>query len=184
MKRIDIVSLGQLNRALARVHGELDGHGFWTEELHGIDVYLVPVGWNAYGWQYYRGSGDINIPAVSMVGLKDWWRGSYVSLSDVLRHEYAHAIAHCNRGLMRSRRFTEVFEAPHDSDIEFEHDPALHVTAYAATSPCEDFAETLMLYLRHEGRLPARFRTKAIGAKWRFIRELGRRIKVGARRWE
>ena len=32
----------------------------------------------------------------------------------------------------------------------------LDLTPYAATSPCEDFAETFHFYLRHKGRLPLR----------------------------
>ena len=54
-----------------------------------------------------------------------------------------------------------------------------HLTPYAATNPCEDFAEVFAYFLRHKGRLPVRLRAKpAIAWKWRFIRSLAESAPV------
>ncbi len=50
-----------------------------------------------------------------------------------------------------------------------------HLTPYAATNPCEDFAETFHFYLRHKGRLPLRLKAKLVTArKWDFIASVAR----------
>lgn len=183
MTTMHIVTITRLNRAVARVQTELDRHGFWDEPLADIDVYLVPFGGDCYGWQAYGGGGDISIPALSLAKLADWWHGNYTSLADVLRHEYGHAVADTHRGLIRSRRFTNAFDASHEAAIEWTFDPEVHVTRYAAEDPSEDFAETFMAYLKDDGRLPAHLDTPAIRTKWRFIRTLGHAIQAGGRRW-
>ncbi len=147
-----------------------------------MDVYLVALG-VAYGWHWYGGSGEIHVPRISWSRLSHLFSGGYTSLRDVLRHEYAHAIADTHRGLIRSEKFGDAFGAAHSWDFEWEHDPDHHVTSYAATAPAEDFAETFMLYLRHGGRLPARHGTMPIRRKWRFIRDLGEALMRGRRRW-
>jgi hypothetical protein len=104
-------------------------------------------------------------------------------LADVLRHEYGHAVADTHRGLILSRQFVEAFGASHCLGDEWEHDPGLHVTEYAATGAAEDFAETLMLFLKHGGILPSCLDVPPIRAKWAFVRRLGRAIRAGKRRW-
>jgi hypothetical protein len=48
-----------------------------------------------------------------------------------------------------------------------------HLTPYASSKPCEDFAETFHYYLRHKGRLPIRLQNKfGIVQKWEFIASL------------
>ena len=95
---------------------------------------MVPFGF-AHGWQWYGSSGDISIPRVSLSRLSDIWTGGYTSLRDVLRHEFAHAIADTHRGLFRSGDFSEAFGAAHHWNFEWEHDPEHHVSKYAATAP-------------------------------------------------
>ena len=59
----------------------------------------------AFGWQWYRGSGNICIPAISLSRLAEKLSGSPTTgLMDILRHEYAHAVAHCYPGLIRSKK--------------------------------------------------------------------------------
>jgi len=168
---MDIVTLTRLNKALFRVQTELEKLGFYDEKLEAIDVYLVTFG-GAYGWQEYGSSGEIRIPVLSWSKLLDLFGRPYTSLRDILRHEYAHAIADTHRGLFRSCRFSDAFDASHESCVEWEFDPECHVTEYAATSPSEDFAETFMFYVRYGGILPGRLRTPAISRKWAFIRNL------------
>lgn len=182
MSKTHFVTMASLNRALDRVVPELERHGFWDDAVEEIDVCLVPVG-GAYGWQYFGEGGEIGIPAVSLSKLLDWWRGDYTALADVLRHEYGHAVADTHRGLVRSRQFVEAFQASHESDIEWDYDPEIHVSEYAAFCPSEDFAEVCMLFLKRGGALPSHLDTPNIRAKWNFIRRLGRAIRAGQRRW-
>ena len=178
-----IVTLARLNRAVSDVQGELERQGFYDDRLAKIDVYLSWVGL-ALGWCWYGVSGNIHIPAVSFGKIYDRVRGeTRTSLRDVLRHEYGHALAHTHRGLFCSVPFKRAFGSHHDADIKWDYDAQRHVTEYAATSPSEDFAETFMLYLRHDGELPEKFNAWRIRRKWRFIRELGGAVRDGRRRW-
>jgi hypothetical protein len=171
MRKIHFVTRTRLNRALTQVARELKTHGAWTEKLQRVELYLVPVG-AAYGWQNYGTGSEICIPAVSLMKMSDMYRGRYVPLSDVVRHEYAHALADTHRGLIRSRRFRDAFGTHHEDDDEFEFDPRVHVSEYAAQNASEDFAETFMYYLRRKGELPRHLNWPAIRAKWRFVRRL------------
>lgn len=176
------VTITRLNCALAQVIQELKAHGLWTSELAALDVWLVPYG-NALGYQHYRTSGAIHIPAVSLGRLAQLIGWEKVSLRDVLRHEYGHGIAHCYPGLIRSGQFVRAFDAAHTADAPTEFVHGKFVTEYASTSPSEDFAETFMVYLKYHGRIPDRFATPAINRKWRFIQRLARHIAAGKRRF-
>ncbi len=177
-----IVTLRQLSSATCDVGFELGRLGFYNEAVQAVDVYLVSVGL-AYGWHWYGGSGEIHVPRFSWSRISHIFRGGYTSLRDVLRHEYAHAVADNHRGLIGSPRFGEAFGASHSWDFSWEYDPDHHISPYAATAPAEDFAETFMVYLRHGGRLPARYDTPLIRRKWTFIRDLGNALTQGRRRW-
>ena len=179
---MNVVTQARLDEANYEITRELATHGFYDRRVRAVDTYLVPFGF-AHGWQWYGSTGEINIPRVSLSRLSHLWNGGYTSLRDVLRHEFAHAIADTHRGLFRSRLFSEAFGAAHHWDWEWEHDPEQHVSEYAATAPAEDFAETFMFYLRHDGVLPTRLLTVAIKAKWRFIEHLSVAIAKGLRRW-
>lgn len=179
---MQFVTLARLNRANYAVTCELQTHGFYDHQLQAVNTYLVPFGL-AHGWQWYGSTGDISIPRVSLSRLSHIWTGGYTSLRDVLRHEFAHAIADTHRGLFRSAFFFDSFGAAHGWDCEWEYDPEQHVSDYAATASAEDFAETFMLYLRHSGSLPARHATTTIRHKWRFVRRLAAAISKGQRRW-
>ncbi|MCY2987897.1 MAG: hypothetical protein NTY19_08560 [Planctomycetota bacterium] len=178
-----VLTLPRLNRALARVVRELDSHGLWDEALAAIEVYLAPFSVTAYGWQMYSSTGEIRMPAVCLGRLRDFFRGDYMSVADVLRHEYGHALADTHRGLFRSRQFSTAFGASHECPDEFEYDPECHVSPYSAKDTSEDFAEVFMLYLRRSGRLPSRHATPAIVAKWRFVQNLCRAVRARKRRW-
>ncbi|MEI7819499.1 MAG: hypothetical protein WCK55_01175 [Verrucomicrobiota bacterium] len=176
------VTQARLDRATSAVTRELAAQGFFDSHMQAVDTYLVPFGF-AHGWQWYGCTGDISIPRVSLSRLSDIWRGRYTSLRDVLRHEFAHAVADTHRGLFRSTCFSEAFGAAHHWDFEWEYEPKHHVSEYAATAPAEDFAETFMLYLRHGGRLPAWQASTSIKRKWKFIELLSDAISKSLRRW-
>lgn len=182
MGRSQILTKRQLACARADVIQELIQLGFYDEAIAEVEVELVSFR-SAHGLQYYGSTGHIEIPRVSLSRLYDLISRSHTSLRDVLRHEYAHAIADTHRGLFRSRRFSEAFDGAHTWDFEWEHDPAHHVSYYAASGPAEDFAEVFMFYVRHKGKLPASLSTGPIRRKWRFVKELGKAISKGQRRW-
>ena len=178
-----VITLKKLNSALADVRAELDKFGFWNPRLANIDVYLTWFG-SAYGWQHYRTSGVIEITAFSLCRLCEAIPGSEsVPLRDIVRHEYAHAIADGNRGLMRSSQFRRAFGKHHDSDSPSVYSPDMHVSKYAAEDAGEDFAEVSMCYLKYSGKLPRRLDTPAIRKKWGFVSQLCSQIQSGKRRW-
>ncbi|MEX2580600.1 MAG: hypothetical protein WD342_16200 [Verrucomicrobiales bacterium] len=133
----------------------------WCPRLDEVTVWHVPVSLRCYGW--FMPEGDIYIPAVTGARLSDFSLGYHTRLTDVLRHEWAHALADRRPGLVRNRCFQRVFGGPYHSTFPVaEYDPAHHLTPYAATSPGEDFAETFHFYLRHKGRLPLRLRSRTV----------------------
>jgi hypothetical protein len=177
-KRRTVVTLDQLNRANQSVMRELMDLGFWTHRLHHIQVWLVPRG-SAHGWQWYEGDRSICIASRSKARLREALaRKKRTTLRDVLRHEWAHAIASVHRAAFRSQGFKEAFGGPHGWDFSWIYDPAHHVSTYAATATSEDFAETFMFFLKHRGCLPSRFDTPVIRRKWRFIAHLCRRLRL------
>ena len=178
-----IITMPRLQSAMDDVVDELDEVGLWNERLAKVDVYLTWVG-TAYGWQLYRGSGHIEIPALSLSRVSELiYGGPRMTLRDLLRHEYGHAVADTNRGLIRSRCFVDAFGTHHDSEIPANYSKDEHVTAYAAKDSSEDFAEVFMYYLKHSGTIPGRFRTLQIERKWQFVDRLCQRIADGKRRW-
>jgi len=183
--KIHIVSITKLNRTMLRVNCELDDHGLWYNGVEDVEVSLGGLGTalGTYGWIASGDAGKIVIPAVSLSKLGDIMRGTYTPLADVLRHEYGHAIANMNKGLVRSRRFTAAFGATYDNEDEFEYSPEFHVSEYAATNASEDFAETFMLFLKHKGDLPTALDWPDIRAKWLFIRRLCSNVRRGRARW-
>jgi hypothetical protein len=192
---IHFLSLPQLNRALAAVWREMAGLGFASKAVDQVPVWLVsPLGilsprtlFNSpYGFfDPSSRSGAINIPSISLSTLGDLLAArAYVSLRDVLRHEYAHAIEHHHRGLIHSSRFEDAFGSAHDDEMDVDFDPASHVSRYAATCVGqEDFAETFMMFVKHGGELPLRFDTRTIRRKWRFIADLGKAVRRNHRCW-
>ncbi len=164
-----VITLSDLTMANWQVMDEMEKLGFWHERLEDIDVCLVPVSFACYGW--FLPDGHIYIPAVTGANLCDLITGHHTRLTDVLRHEWAHALADRRPRLVEGKRFRNVFGADyHSTHPVWEHHPDLHLTPYAAAMPCEDYAETFHHYLRHKGRLPLRLANKPeIIRKWEFI---------------
>jgi hypothetical protein len=176
MKKILIVDMKRLCRARAVVTRELRRQGIWNSRLQKINVYLT-LAHSAYGVQFYGGSGHIHIPRLSIARVRDWVTGNYVSLRDVIRHEYGHAVAHVYRSLVLNRSFIKAFGRSHDSERESTYSPDRHVSEYAASSAAEDFAECVMFYLKHNGNLPPGLDTPMIRRKWAFIARLRSRVR-------
>ena len=177
-----IVTIQRLNHAMADVIRDLDAVGVWSERLHAVDVYLVWAG-TAYGWKYDGARGHIEIPAVSLsrVGSEVFGFGQKCGLRDVVRHEYGHAVADLYPRLTRTRQFVQVFGGSYARKHQGRGCDATedYVSSYAATRPCEDFAETWMYYIKHRGRLPSRFHSRAVRQKWRFVQHTAKAIASG-----
>ncbi len=170
-------SFNQVKTAVDIVQDELIQHHFWDIKLSKIVVLWVPYS-SVYGFQKYYTSGEIIIPAFSKSKFQELYIGQYVSLKDILRHEYAHAFAFTHKKLMKSKEFKSAFGTYHD-DIEtsWEYDPEFFISEYASTMAMEDFAETFMYYLEYSGILPRRFNFPVIKMKWEFIRQLSMNLK-------
>ncbi|MGL5017190.1 MAG: hypothetical protein ACRDBP_03585, partial [Luteolibacter sp.] len=102
--RRHFVTLTRLTEANWQVTAEMGRLGLWADELDDIDVYLVPISFACYGW--FKPEGDIYIPAVNGANLSDLITGHHTRLTDVLRHEWAHALADRRPKLIESKRFT------------------------------------------------------------------------------
>ena len=149
-------------RAVRRVQRELERYGFWDQEMAEVEVRLTPFSLFLYGRYDARSPSERQPaqaprplpPAARAPGRRD-------------PHEYAHALEDVRWREFTGRAFHRAYGTP------YEYHPELYVSRYAAKNSSEDFAETFMLYLKHRGRLPKRFRSsKTIKKKWRFIRRL------------
>lgn len=98
------------------------------------------------------------------------------SLRDVLRHELGHAFAVEHPSLVRrSAAFVRGFGAPYDAGAYDASDDDF-ITPYASTSPAEDFAETFMVYLRHQGDIAKYRGRRLVYRKLLFVRALARAV--------
>lgn len=170
-----IITLDQLDRANQQVTNEMECLGLWYPRLEDVTVWLVPASLTCYGW--FHEDNDIYIPSLTGAQVSDLILGYHTRLTDVLRHEWGHALADRHPSLVQNRSFINAFGYDYHCirSVE-EYSPDRHLTEYAATMPCEDFAETFHFYLRHKGRLPLRLRDKkVIVKKWAFIKSLAAR---------
>ena len=105
---------------------------------------------------------------------------------DVLRHEFAHAIADLYpKAVSRGGTFRTAFGGDcGDNPSEYSKLPewnSAFVSAYAKKSTEEDFAETFMLYVKHKRKIPAKFaKNPAIRKKWKAVDEIVRRVAASA----
>ena len=163
-------TFSQLKSALDIVQDELIQHHFYDHRLAKINVIWVAGYGNEYAHQKYRTSGDIVIYSLSRSKLTEWFGAPYVSLKDILRHEYSHAFAHTHPLLLKSQDFKKAFWTRHDDyETSWIYEPELFVSEYAASNAMEDFAETFMYFLEYSGKLPLKWKYPAIQAKWNFI---------------
>ena len=175
MKKMKVVTSKRLQRAVNIVVRELITHGLWTSKLADVQVYLVPFG-ASYGWVLNR-DGNVYIPCVSVCRILTWYRGQYVSLLDIVRHEYAHSFGYWHPERVDVAAFRKAFGARRENSRYLQkYDEDGFVTRYAATRPEEDLAETWMVYLKHKGVAPRKWKhAPAILRKWNFVRDLARR---------
>lgn len=165
-----------LDEANYRVTLQLRAVGLYCSGMASIVTRLVPFGLDAYGWKYRGREGEINIPALSLARWPEWFGQSRVSLRDVLRHEFGHALMDLHPGLFRSRTFRDAFGSSVGAQHGWHHDPEHHITPYAATNPEEDFCETFMVWLKWNGRLPLFRYPVGVQRKLQFVNTLSTRL--------
>jgi hypothetical protein len=199
MRPGQFVTLKQVDAAAMAVQTELDRLGVWQADsrLRRTDIMWCPLPQMlcaALGfffdaqpvaplrWLGYE-AGNIYIPHWV---LSQWpWQQERGSLRDVLRHEYAHALAWHYPGLIRrSRQFVATFGGGYDHGQPVPGPKAAFVSDYASTQPAEDFAETFMVFVRQGGRRPARLRNAQLRRKWAYVRSVVRAIALGHYRWK
>ena len=190
------VTQKQLESAVADTQAELIELGLWGEKsrLHACQVFWcrLPQVTLPKALGFFLPSTSLSFPAFlgyapGHIYIPKWVLSRYEgthSLRDVIRHEYGHAVAHYYPAMIqRSKRFSETFNGRYFGGHTFEFDPEDCVSTYAMTSPMEDFAETFMLYVKHKGKKPAKFKSEAITRKWQFVADLVARIAAGSAKW-
>jgi len=176
----------EIEKVMNEVSHEFDQHGLLTRGLRNAPVVTVSsevgyMSW-AHGLYIVQGrwgydTGTIYVPRVSLVRLLERLGRRRTTLRDVLRHEFAHALAYRSGSLVRDwKRFEQVFGAHHDGEYEVGIPGDHFVTGYAATSPCEDFAETVMCYLRYGGEGARWRRRSVVFGKIELVGELAGRV--------
>lgn len=146
-------------------------------QISGLDVYGFVFDGDNLGWldRALYEPGHIYIPATSLVRLVPF--KNHPSLRELIRHEYAHAIAYHYGGLVRgSHGFRRAFAGHYDDErARRDWDKRDVVSNYALTSPAEDFAETFACWYWRPGA--PRGATSALKAKIRFVRYLISRLR-------
>ena len=172
------VKLPSLNRAHRHVLGEFGQLGLWSDALAQVQVWLRPFATDCFGWQNYGSTGDIHIPAVADPRIRaQFGFGEGGSLRQLLRHEWAYALAHQHHDLVANRKFRLAFDGSHDCGRPVRaYCPTQQFSPYASTAPMEDFAENFMHFVKHHVVLPVRWQTPHIKKRWAFVCGLQRTL--------
>jgi hypothetical protein len=181
---IPFTTLKELTAEYYIVEKEYGKLGLWSKRLDDVDLFLVPIG-SAYGWKDNGRDGEIHIPRVSLSKIGEVMYGlPKASLRDVLRHEYGHALADVHRAFTRSDKFKRAFGVSYDDETTWEYDPRQYVSEYATTNNAEDFAETVMYYVKSKGVIPKRWADKPeIRKKWKLVADIGSALRKGKLTW-
>jgi hypothetical protein len=191
MKKGQIITYKRTNSALGSVQNELFNIGLWHKKsrLIQVDVIWCPLPqvkmFDASGF-FFHGTGffdkalgyktgHIYIPAYVLSNL--FWQHCH-SLRDVIRHEYAHALAHYYpNSIINSKEFEKIFGGKYYSYEPSNMEDAAYVSDYAKTMPMEDFAETFMVYVRRKGLIPPTLSNTKFKKKWNFITKTIKALK-------
>lgn len=184
-------SFAEVTRAYNKVRGELNRMGvLWRDSrLDQVPCLYVTIPLEAFvkGWMGYWDPDEkvINFPSVYLPipylrGLKD-------SADIVLRHEFGHALADLYpEALAKGRLFVSAFGGAYSDKPAKGTDPTdwrgRCVSKYAATATREDFAETFMLFVKHKGKIPAKFaKMPPVRKKWKAVAEIVKRVAAATR---
>ncbi len=137
---------------------------------------------------YQPETKTIEFPSVYLP-IEALWRhlGAKANALDVFRHEFGHALADLYPGaLKKSGLFRAAFggvygeEPAEERGVEGWEDR--YVSEYATSATQEDFAETFMLFVKHKGKIPAKYAKKPmIVKKWKAVAEIVKRVAAMTR---
>ena len=142
------------------------------------------------GWMGFFDFDDHNIHFPSVYLPIAWLMGTVGEkncAADVIRHEFGHALADRYPGaLKKGGLFREAFGGVYSDKPAPDSDPDNwefeFVTQYATDATREDFAETFMLFVKHKGKIPAKFAKRPmIMKKWKAVAEIVRRVAAMTR---
>ena len=126
----------------------------------------------------------IELPSVYLP-IAALWRdlGVKANALDVIRHEFGHALADLYPGaLKKGGIFRKAFGGMYCDKPALNAGVSEFVSEYAASSTQEDFAETFMLFMKHKGKIPAKFaKSPVIRKKWKVVAEIVKRVAAAAR---
>ena len=185
-------SFDEVSRAYNKVRRELIALGvLWDgSKLDGVECIYEPFDYHGLaGWMgFYRyDDRNIHFPAVYNGLDRSFGWTDKNSAIDVLRHEFGHALSHRYPEVLRSGAlFVKAFGGPHGARPAKGTDPedweGRCVTGYAATATREDFAETFMLFVKHKGKIPAKFaKMPPVRKKWKAVAEIVKRVAAATR---
>ena len=137
---------------------------------------------------YDPSTRDIEFPSVYLP-IAAFWRdlGVKANALDVIRHEFGHALADLYPGaLKKGGLFRAAFGGAYGEDPAEECVAAgwgdRYVSEYATSATQEDFAETFMLFVKHKGKIPAKFaKWPVIRKKWKAVAEIVKRVAAACR---
>ena len=187
-------SFDQMTDAYNEVRDDLIGLGIlWRgSKLDKVECYyesIAPIA-ALKGWMGYFSFKDHDIHFPSLYLPFGWLTGSVGekdSASNVIRHEFGHALADqypaaLKKGGLFREAFGGVYSDKPAPDIDPDNWEFYCVSPYAATETREDFAETFMLFVKYKGRIPAQFKGKpVIVKKWKAVAEIVKRVAAATR---
>lgn len=181
-RRSYLIGQDQVERALAVAIADFEACGLYTRAIHDVPVYVTPLG-SAYG--YCHGDGHVRVPLLSFARIGEAFGHPRCALRDILRHELGHALAHLHLDVVDTPAFARVFGAnyDHEWDQRPDYDPRDFVSDYATLGPYEDFAETVMVYTRHRGRVGRYASRPGVVAAFRYVKDLSRELGRRGLRW-
>ena len=171
-----ITTLPSLVRANNDVCAEFKKLGLYTDGLHRTGVSLSFGLWDFFENGHYA-DNEVTIPKVSTSAAF----GSYCSLRDTLRHEFGHALLDHHPELVTASEWRSVFGARQHQPSPYEYDYEDFITPYANAGSTveEDFCESLMTWVRHQGSIGRyRYSRPGVHLKLKFIATLPRKMKA------
>jgi len=187
-------SFDTVSRAYDKVRKELWNLGLLWEgsRMDSVDAtYLTVAPISAvagYMGFYQPATQTIEFPSVYLPFQALWMKlPAKAGALDVFRHEFGHALADLYpKALSKGGVFRAAFGGSYGEDPAEERGvdgwEERYVSEYATSATQEDFAETFMLFVKHKGKIPARFARKpAIRKKWKAVEEIVKRVAAATR---
>ena len=187
-------SFNEVARAYDKVRKELIGFGvLWDgSNLDGVECSYLAIApsmtFTGTMGRYQEKKKTIEFPSMYLP-IAALWRdlGVKANALDVIRHEFGHALADLYPGaLKKGGLFRVAFGGAYGEDPAEECVVAgwgdRYVSEYATSATQEDFAETFMLFVKHKGKIPAKFAKRpAIWKKWKAVAEIVKRVAAAKR---